>query len=151
MPGLAFLAKVALIAIEGDVSKAGGVIRNGLTDRSSSVRAAAAEALRLVGPKTADVPALVKISRDGTDAAKLAAAVALGQVGPGAKDAVPRLIELLGDGDMEVRSAAAEALGRIGAPAAAPAIPRLKDAMRGNLIPPSVGRKALERLSTTAR
>ena len=48
------------------------------------------------------------------------------------------------------RARSAEALGRIGAPAAAPAIPRIKDAIRGNLIPQAVGRKALERLGTTA-
>lgn len=146
MPGTAFWAKVALVAIDGDVTKAGGVVREALAGRNASVRVAAAEALMLVGPTPADVPTLVKISREPTNGAKEAAAMALGQIGSGAKDAVPRLIELLDDRDQDVRTTAAEALGKVGLPAAAPAIPKLKDALRSNLIPAPIGQKALDRL-----
>ena len=42
------------------------------------------------------------------------AAIALGRIGPGAKDAAPELLKLLKDPGEDVRRAAAEALGRIG-------------------------------------
>ena len=106
----------------------------------------AAEALMLVGPTPADVPMLVKVSKDSTSGAKEAAARALGQIGSGAKDAVPRLIDMLSDRDQDVRMAAAESLGRIGLPAAAPAIPKLKDAVRADPNLATAARKALDRL-----
>jgi HEAT repeat protein len=146
LPGTAFWARVALVAIEGDITKAGSVVRDGLASRNANVRVAAAEALSLVGPTAADVPALVKISREPSSQGREAAARALGQLGSSAKEGVPRLIELLGDKDQDVRTAAAEALGQIGAPTAAPAIPKLKDALRGQLIPKPVVLKALDRL-----
>ncbi|HEY3789962.1 MAG TPA: HEAT repeat domain-containing protein [Urbifossiella sp.] len=147
LPGPAFWAKVALVAIEGDVTKAGAVVREGMTGRNGNVRVAAAEALMLVGPTAADVPVLLKISKESTTGAAEAAARAFGQIGAGAKDAVPRLIEMLGNRDQDVRTAAAEALGRIGSPGAAPAVPKLVEAMRSNLIPPAVVQKALDRLA----
>jgi hypothetical protein len=51
------------------------------------------------------------------------AARALGEIGPGAKDAVPELIEALNDEDMDL--IAVWAVGRIG-PAAIAAVPALK-------------------------
>ena len=146
LPGAVLWAKVALASLEGDITKAGGVVREGLVGRNASVRVAAAEALMLVGPSPADVPVLVKVSKDSTSGAKEAAARALGQIGTGAKDAVPRLIDLLNDRDQDVRMAAAESLGRIGLPAAAPAIPKLKDAVRADPNLATAARKALDRL-----
>ena len=146
LPGPALWAKVALAAIEGDATKAGVAVRTGLAGRSSTVRVAAAEALAIIGPTAADVPLLVKLSRESATGAKEAAARTLGQLGAGAKEAVPRIIELLNERDVDVRLAAAEALGRVGLPAAAPAIPKLKDAMRTDpSLAPTV-RKALDRL-----
>jgi HEAT repeat protein len=143
MPGLALWAQVALAAVNGDVTKAAGTIRAGLGDRRPDVRTAAAEALVLVGPTAGDVPALVKLTREGA-AAKAAAAAALGRVGEPAKSAVPRLADLLGDQDSEVRIAAAEALGRIG-PAAMPAAPKLREALDDPLVAPTA-RKAMDRI-----
>src|SRR5205085_4604058 len=57
-----------------------------------------------------------------------AAATALGQIGPAAREAVPALTPLLRDPDGDVRSAAFQALGRIG-PAAAAAVPALVEAL----------------------
>ena len=51
------------------------------------------------------------------------AAKALGEIGPGAKDAVPELVEALDDEDMDL--IAVWALGRIG-PAARAAVPAIK-------------------------
>jgi HEAT repeat protein len=149
LPGTAFWAKVALVAIEGDITKAGAVVREGLTNRNGNVRVAAAEALSLVGPTPADIPPLLKISRELSSQGREAVARAVGLLGASAKDGVPRLIELLGDRDQDVRTAAAEALGLVGLPTAAPAIPKLKEALRGQLIPKPVVLKALDRLGVT--
>lgn len=146
LPGAALWAKVALAAIDSDAGKSAGSVREGLTSRNGQVRLAAAEALPLIGPTAADVPALLKISRESTNGASEAAVRALGLVGAGAKDAVPRLIDLLMTGDQETRIAAAEALGRIGLPSAAPAIPKLKVLVRGNPAPAPAVIKALEKL-----
>jgi HEAT repeat protein len=146
-------AKVALAALDGDVTKAAGVVRENLGNRSPNARAAAAEALLLVGPSAADVPALVRVIRDGTVSGKAAAAAALGRVGPGAKEAVPKLIPLITDAESEVRVAAADAAAAIGLPAAAPAVPRLRDALRDfPNDPPTVAaaRRALARLGAEA-
>ena len=51
------------------------------------------------------------------------AVVALGKIGPEAKDAVPALTELLNDKNENVRSAAAIALGGIGPAAKKPSRP----------------------------
>ncbi|CAE7760565.1 unnamed protein product [Symbiodinium pilosum] len=56
------------------------------------------------------------------------AAIALGEMGPRAAEAVLRLIKALKDQDADVRTAAAEALGKI-APAAAKAVPQLIKAL----------------------
>lgn len=146
LPGAVLWVKVALAAIDGDTGKSAGTVRDGLVSRNGQVRVAAVEALSLIGPTAADVPALLKTSRESTSGASEAAVRALGLVGAGAKDAVPRLIDLLMTGDQETRIAAAEALGRIGLPSAAPAIPKLKDSVRGNpALAPAV-KKSLEQL-----
>ena len=144
MLGLALWAKVALAAVDGDVTKAAGTIRAGLGDRRGEVRTAAAQALPLVGPTTADVPALVKILKEPGAEAKEAAAVALGKIGPPAKEAVTRLTELLTDKESEVRIAAAEALGRIG-PGALPAAAKLRELLRDPLVA-ATARRAMDRI-----
>lgn len=144
LPGLDLWAKVALAGIDGDVRRAAGAVRDGLGSKSgTNVRTAAAEALLVVGPMSADVPALMKLLKD--PGANGAAAVALGRIGPEAKPAVPHLIELLNDRDGEVRGAAAEALGRIG-PSALPAATKLRTMTRSDPLVAPTARKALERL-----
>lgn len=142
--GLAFLAKVALIAIDGDTRKAGPMVRAGLSDRNAAVRAAAAEVIALVGPTKADLPALLNLLKDLGTSVRANGAAALGALGPDAKDAVPQLLKALDDRDSEVRIPAAEALGQIG-PAAQPAVKRLKELLRDPLVWPTA-QKALEKI-----
>ena len=141
---LALWGKVALAAIDGDVTKAAPTVRAGLTDRSPAVRAAAAEALLLLKPAASDLPTLMKLLKDSSANTKAAAARNITRFGPAAKDAVPALIHLLDDGDGDVKLAAIEALAQIG-PAAEPAIERLKK-LRGDSPIGKAAKKALEKL-----
>jgi HEAT repeat protein len=125
-PGLALWAQVARAATDGNLAAASPAIYKGLTDRNIQVRTAAIQALLLLDPKPADLPALQKLMKDINDATRAAAATAAGRFGPDAKDAVSQLRRLLDDRSAEVRVAAADALGRIG-PAAKPAITKLKE------------------------
>jgi HEAT repeat protein len=144
MPGLALWAKVALAAVDGDVQKAAPTIRAGLTDRSSSARAASAEALLVIGPTAADLPVLLKLLRDANSTTKAAAARSVAKLGPAAKDAVPSLVRLLDDRESETRIAAAEALGAIG-PAALPAVRKLKE-LRNEPLAKATAQKAIEKI-----
>jgi len=149
LPEFALLAKVALAAIDGNISRAAADVRAGLTDRNGQTRALAAESLLLIGPTAEDVPALLRLFKDRAAAAQHAAARCVARIGPPAKDAVPDLVKLLDHPEGEVRAAAAAALGELG-PAAFPAVPKLKE-LRGDarLSDPIAGpaaRKALEKL-----
>jgi HEAT repeat protein/Tfp pilus assembly protein PilF len=62
----------------------------------------------------AGVPALVEMLKEADDFMRREAAMVLGKVGPGARDAVPALTQALDDRAEKVRSAAAYALGEIG-------------------------------------
>ncbi len=77
----------------------------------------------------ASVPYLVELLDDPTADVRRDAALALGEVGAGAKDAVKPLIPLLKDSDAGVRVAVFVALGKIG-PDAADALPRLAEFLR---------------------
>jgi HEAT repeat protein len=70
---------------------------------------------------------LVKALRDKDAGVRTRAAMALGQAGPDAKEAVPMLIEALKDSHVDVRMAAVDALGEMGAEGkeAAPQLARL--------------------------
>ena len=87
----------------------------------------------VVGTVPADaVPNLIKLleSKDEPSYTRNDAAVALGNAGPAAADAVPLLIEACRDDtEPEVRETAIWALGRIG-PAAKPAVPELIRALK---------------------
>lgn len=144
LPGVDLWARVALAAVDGDVTKAAGAVREGLGNKSMTVRTAAAEGLLLVGPAPSDAPTLVKLLKDPAGGVRKSAAIAAGRLGPTAKEAVPRLADLLTDQESEVRVAAADALGKIG-PAALSAVPKLREARKDPLVTVSA-RKALERL-----
>ncbi len=74
------------------------------------------------------IQALLNAVGDEDEYVREAAADALGEMGPEAKDAVPALIQTLGDGDEHVRRAAADALGEMG-PEAKEAVPALLQAL----------------------
>ncbi|MBP3958762.1 HEAT repeat domain-containing protein [Gemmata sp. G18] len=143
-PGLAIWAKVALASVDGAVSQSAPLVRAGLTDRNAAVRASASEALLVIGPTTADLPALLKLFRDDGTTARIAAATATGRLGAAAKDAVPLLVRQLDDREAEVRLAAAEALGRIGA-ASLPAVAKLKE-LRSDPLVKVAAQRALDKI-----
>jgi HEAT repeat protein len=68
---------------------------------------------------------------------RLAAAMALDNMGPAAVDAVPALIKALRDPEGEVRQWSAKALGHIG-PGAAAAVPALSRAARSDPVRPTM-------------
>jgi HEAT repeat protein len=81
-------------------------------------------------PKVAnDISGLMQDLKTGDDATRAAAALALGEKGAEARDAVPALTEALRDEYELVRERAAEALGQIGPPAKA-AVPALSMALK---------------------
>jgi HEAT repeat protein len=149
LPEFALLAKVALAAMDENLSKAAADIRSGLTDKNSQVRSVAAVSLLLVGPALADLPALTRLAKDASATTREAVAKSIGRLGPAAKDMVPQLIKFLDAPEGEVRVAAAEALGEIG-PAALPAAAKLKEvrgtAMFSDPVAGQAARKALEKL-----
>jgi HEAT repeat protein len=70
------------------------------------------------------VPALIQALGDKNENVRQAAAVALGEIGPEAKEAVPALTQMLEDEDKDVRQYTVEALREIG-PEAKEAVPAL--------------------------
>lgn len=77
------------------------------------------------------VSILIKALGDSGRWVRISAAVALGQIGPEAKEAVPSLIKALDDSDPGMRYRAAEALGKIGSEAKE-AVPALLKALGDN-------------------
>jgi HEAT repeat protein len=83
-----------------------------LGDKDAPIRLRAAEAL--TGRGSAAVPELRKALKDTNDQVRIAAATALGRIGPEAKASIPSLIEALDDKHRYVRAEAAKALSRMG-------------------------------------
>ena len=80
----------------------------------SGMRHFSIPALLEIGPDRRAVPGLVEALGDETGAYRACAAMALGKIGPEAKEAVPALTRIAaGDPDVGVRQRAAEALGQI--------------------------------------
>jgi HEAT repeat protein len=101
-------------------------------------------ALAKIGPEA--VPALAAALRHGDAGVRWEVLVALGEMGPQAKDAVPVLIELLDSEEGPDRWYAAEVLGKLG-PSARQAVPALREALRDE--EPQVrenAREALEKI-----
>ena len=82
-----------------------------LRDPSPEVRKRAVQTLAHFGSR--GVALLTQTLRDADANIRWAAAGALGQIGPTAKDAVPALVEALGDTEATVRAGAEYALGQI--------------------------------------
>jgi HEAT repeat protein len=122
------LGKLEKSDATGAVPDLGAVVGSG--DSPPPVRAAAADALRRIGPEAAEaVPQLKQALADRTadEPTRTRAAQALGNIGgEPALDALPTLLATLGDAQapVEVVRAVAETVGRLG-PDAAEAAPRL--------------------------
>jgi HEAT repeat protein len=82
------------------------------------------KALVRIGPPEVAVPALVDLLRRGVRCMRIAAADALGTMGPAAAAAIPDLAEALDDEFILVQFSAVDALGQLG-PTATSAIPAL--------------------------
>ncbi|MBP60684.1 MAG: hypothetical protein CMJ62_04080 [Planctomycetaceae bacterium] len=111
-----------------------------LHDGDSRARLSMALAVNRIGPVDEAVTYFIKALQD--EHLRTPAVVALGQCGPGAKDAVPYLIKFLQDQDFRVRSSAVSALGRIGLHAER-AVPELIKLLRDR----DVGKQAAFALS----
>lgn len=97
-----------------------------LTHSDPHVRRDAATGLAWMGSKAS--PALLELMKAAQDediAVRIVVAVAIGNIGEGAANAVPVLIHLLDDESEQVVREAAWALGRIGPSAAPEAVPPL--------------------------
>ena len=140
---VAIAAILALGMIGPEATAAVPELVRALRDDDPRVRWFAAGALASIGPGAkASVPALIEALRSKDVATggevtfwngamsredgpiRLAAAVALGRIGPESRAAVPDLVRALRDPDARVRSETAQALGAIG-PAAGAAVAEL--------------------------
>lgn len=141
---LALWARVALVALDGDVRKAAPLVRKALSEKGAQTRAAAVEGLLMVGVAKDDLPALLRLVKDVNAATKAASAHALARLGPLSKDAVPDLVRALDHAEYEVRFAAAEALGAIGKESK-PGVAKLRELRADPLVRPAALR-ALEKI-----
>jgi HEAT repeat protein len=88
-------------------------------DYHGKVQSATANALAKIG--AAAVPALIEVLKDKDASARLAAASALGKLGPAAKDAAPVLTQALKENNLPAH-VVAQVLRKIGQPAATEAL-----------------------------
>jgi len=118
---------LALWRITGDPSKALAEVGPALDDPKR--RGMAADVARALGPAARPlIPGLVRVAlSDDHWSVRTPAIEALGEIGPGAVEAVPALVTVAKGTDSGLRQAAAQALGAIGPPAK-DALPALGDA-----------------------
>lgn len=121
------LSARALGDFGGAASEAVPALISAIKEGDKELREAAADALKDIPGRSADVPALIAMLSDPIDVARIAAARAVGGAGSEGVAAIPTLIQLLDDHNVSVRRAAAVGLGLIG-PDAKTAIPALKTA-----------------------
>ncbi len=90
-------------------------LRTALADPTAAVRAAAAESVARLGPKTAAelTPHLMERTADEDETVRVRAITAIGVVGVDHPETVPALAALLADPSQAVRAAAANALGAL--------------------------------------
>jgi HEAT repeat protein len=100
-----------------------------LSDKDSATHSRTCDAILSIGGGRASVPPLIEALQSDDRGVRYTAGMALGRIGPEARDAVPALIVLLKDPDLYVRQVAPNALGAIG-PAAGPAVPALCEALK---------------------
>jgi HEAT repeat protein len=100
-----------------------------LRTANPTARLEASASLAAMGRRAAAATALTEALQDMDCRVRAAAALALGRIGPEAREAVPVLIPALQDESEAVRRAAAEALGNLEAAASA-AMPALRLALR---------------------
>jgi HEAT repeat protein len=117
-------AATALGRMKGEARGAVGALAAALKDANPGTRAAAADALRRLGPDAEEaLPEIQQVLQDraADRATRVQCALAVGRIGaPDALPALPGLKEVLADtrAPAEVRKAAAEALGQLGKDAA---------------------------------
>jgi HEAT repeat protein len=142
--GLALLAQVARANAEKQPQRARQLVRAALSSPRADIRSAAVEALLVLSPTSAELPALQRLLTEPNADVRMAAAQAIGHIGPPAQAAVPSLVALLDEQDPAVQQAAIEALGRLGpaAKAAGDKLLRLSD--NPNLAP--AVRRTLDKL-----
>ncbi|MCS7022283.1 MAG: HEAT repeat domain-containing protein [Gemmataceae bacterium] len=141
---LSLLAQAGLALMDRQPDRARRLLATGLSSPKPDVRQAAVEALQVVPPTSAELPALQRLLRDPAAETRAAAAVVIGRLGSLAQAAVPHLLLLLNDPDPAVRLAAIETLARIG-PAAKPAADKLRQ-LTGDPVLGPTARQALEKL-----
>ncbi len=139
-PAAAVWASTALYRIGSDADANLQMVIAALRNKELAGRLARLEAMdaaEYLGPAAKVViPDLIEALGDNTPIrvndktpVRLRAIVAIGKMGPAAKDAVPRLSNMLKETDATIKHAALDALGQIG-PAAAFALPRLREIIR---------------------
>ncbi len=118
-------AAVALYAIDGRIDESTPVLVEGL---KVSPRYVSGAVIRIGPPAKAVLPALIKLVRETDDEqVRVRAVMALGYIGPEAKDAVPLLLELAGPMEGVTWFPSIHALGLIGRPAVPALVETLTD------------------------
>lgn len=124
------------------------IARQALMSPEASRRPKAVTALDALAPEGIEVPTLIQALSDPAGEVRQAAAAALANRGPLAREALPALVTALKDPENSVWLNAVAALGRIG-PAAAPALPALMAEWRNQESRAEVG-KALRGIGQPA-
>jgi HEAT repeat protein len=141
---LALLAQVVQASADKQPLRARQLVRTALSSPRPEIRSAAVEALLVLSPTSAELPALQRLLSEPDPEVRAAAAQAIGQLGPSAHATVPALTALLEDRDPSVQEAAVEALGRLG-PAAKAAGDKLLRLNNNPNLAPAV-RRTLDKL-----
>lgn len=141
---LALLAQVARATAEKQTGRARQLLQAALSSPRAEVRSAALDALLVLSPTSAELPALQRLLVEANPEVRAAAVQAIGQLGPVAQAAVPLVTKLLDDRDPAVQAAAIEALGRLG-PAAQAAVDKLRRLSDHPTLAPAV-RRTLSKL-----
>jgi HEAT repeat protein len=129
-PEVRAVACRCLCGYPGDATGALRPLSAALSDKDDRVREEAANALAW-HPRGRDdvvIPALISALKDKCRPVRQNAALALGRIGPAAKNAVPALLDALRDKRDQQRWIFAKTLGEIG-PAAKSAVPALIDVL----------------------
>lgn len=119
----------ALAAVGPNSADAAAGLARSLSDADWVVRRQAGAAFGTVDASQV-LPDLRAQLRSTNVPTRIAAAVAVGKIGPGAADAMPELLDALKSADWKLRGTAARAIGAIGVAAGQPGIEALATALR---------------------